>query len=270
MKLRSRIMIITFLIILFVQGLNCFLEIGFLANNLEEANLRKYRIVGNQMMRKINTSLIFGKPLAQIDHDRLLSGIVPKDVDNLHIIDPGGNILFSAKKGAEASNLRISDSFFNEKTPEAYRIFFPLSDRHGVKGNLVIVVSHQEVKDKRFYLIRKSVFNFLVILALSLPLLYAMLTFFINRPYNRFVMNIETWLKKGDLRKLKENHIDLSPLAETEKTLKEIRSADWLSPENSTVYEGIEKEAAGDKTTRKEDSFETRLYKKLKTLMQVN
>ncbi len=261
-------MIITFLIILFVQGLNCFLEIGFLANNLEVSNLRKYRIVGNQMMRKINTSLIFGKPLDQINHDRLLSGIVPGEIDNLHIIDLSGNILYSAKDGSEAASLRIADSFFNEKTPEAYRIFFPLSDRQGIKGNLVFVVSHQVVKDKQFHLIRKSVFSFLMIIALSLPLLYGLLTFFINRPYNRFLKDLEAWFNRGDYSKLKEHNIDLSPLTETEAILKQIRSADWLSPENNHIYSEIENDF--DKEVSARESVETRLYKKLKTLMQVN
>ncbi len=261
-------MIITFLIILFVQGLNCFLAIGFLANNLEESNLRKYRIVGNQMMRKINTSLIFGKPLDQINHDRLLSGIVPREIDNLHIIDLSGNTVYSAKNGLGAASLRITDSFFKEDTPEAHRIVFPLSNRHSIKGNLVFVVSHQEVKDKQFHLIRKSIFSFLIVIALSLPLLYCLLTVFINRPYNRFIKDLETWLDRGDYSKLKEHYIDLFPLTETEAVLRQIRSADWLSPENNHIYSEIENDF--DKEVNARESFETRLYKKLKTLMQVN
>ncbi len=265
MKLRSRIMIITFLIILFVQGLNCFLEIGFLANNLEENNLNKYRLVGNQMMRKLNTSLIFGKPLSQLDFHRLLSDIVPKGVDNLLIINPAGQTLYSARDRSTSSSLRVSDTFLNEKTPEVYRIFFPLSDRNEIKGNLVIIVSHKEVKEKRFDLIRKSVFTLLVFLAVSLPILYLLLTIFINRPYQQFIQNIEAWLDSGDYEKLKENHIDLSPLSITEERLKQIRSADWLSPENTSVYSEIDQEPDGGK-----EFYETRLYRRLKVLMQVN
>ena len=267
MNLRSRIVIITFLIILFVQGLNCFLEIGFLSNNLEKSNLRKYRIVGNQMVRKINTSLIFGKPLAQINHDRLLAGIVPEEVDNLHIIDLEGNILYSAKEDSKAPNLQVSDAFLNEKTPEAYRFFFPLSDRQGIKGNLVFLVSHHNINEKRFRLIQKAVFSFLVILSLSLPLLYGLLTVFFNRPYNLFIKKIEIWFNRGEYSKLKEHHIDLSPLTESEATLKQIRSAEWISPENTHIYNEIED--GNDKDVNAGENF-NRLYKKLKTLMQVN
>ncbi|MCG8618155.1 MAG: hypothetical protein MI802_18230 [Desulfobacterales bacterium] len=260
MKLRSRIMIITFLIILFVQGLNCFLEIGFLANNLETANLRKYRIVGTEMKRKLDKSLIFGKPLTNLNYDRLLSDILPKDMENLYIIGTDGNILYSARKESETARLTLSATFMNEKTPEAYRIFFPLKDRHAIQGNLVIVVSHKEVKEKRLYLIRKSIFNFLIILAISLPALYAMLTVFINRPYNKYIRDLENSLRKDDYERLKESGLDLSPLARTETTLKEIRSAKWLSPDKTDVYNLSDADA----------DFRKRLYNKLKSLMQVN
>ena len=253
-------MIITFLIILFVQGLNCFLEIGFLANNLETANLRKYRIVGTEMKRKLDKSLIFGKPLTNINFDRLLSDILPKDMDNLYIIGTDGDILYSARKEMEAARLSMSDTFLNEKTPEAYRIFFPLKNRHAIQGNLVLIVSHKEVKEKRLYLIRKSVFNFLIILVISLPVLYAMLTIFMNRPYNKFIRNVEAWLRKDNYARLEENGLDLSPLARTETTLKEIRSAEWLRPDNTTVYNQSDVDA----------DYRQRLYHKLKTLMQVN
>ena len=260
-------MIITFLIILFVQGLNCFLEIGFLANNLEEANLRKYRIVGNQMMRKLNTSLIFGKPLAGIDHNRLLSNITPSDVENVYIVDAAGNLIYSVKKGGSVLHFRVYKSFFNEKDAKVYRIFFPLSDRTGIKGNLVIEVSNQEVKEKRLDLIQKSVLNFLVILAVSLPVLYGLLTFFINRPYKRFIKNIERWFDREEYDKLMENHIDLSPLNKTQAVLKKIRSGDWLSPENLDAYEDIE-EGAGPAKGGK--GFEIRFSEQLKNLMRIN
>lgn len=266
MKLRSRIMIITFMIILFVQGLNCVLEIGFLANNVEEANLRKYRIIGNQMMRKLNTSLLFGKSLDSIDYDRLLSTIIPADVENVYIINPAGTLLYSEKKATHSSSFHSHNAFFDEKTSDVYQIFFPLTDRTGIKGNLVIKISNQKVKEKRFSLIRKSMFTFLIILAISLPLLYLLLTVFINRPYNRFITDIETWFSNGDYQKLKENHIDISPLIESERVLKKIRDSEWLLPAVSKAYE----ESETGEGAAVAEKFKENLYQKLKRLMQIS
>ncbi|WP_321493348.1 hypothetical protein [uncultured Desulfobacter sp.] len=266
MNLRSRIMIVTFLIILFVQGLNCFLEVGFLANNLEDANLRKYRIIGNQMMRKINTSLIFGKPLSAIEHHRLLSNIIPADVENIHVIDQNGQDLYTAKKSDANTAFKVHGSVFNEKSPEVYRLFFPLTNRVGVQGNLVIEVSNQRVREKRLALIRKSILNFIIILACSLPVLYLLLTLFINRPYNRFIDAINVWLREENWLKLKEHKIDLSPLNESRMLFEQIKSAKWLVPDHPDDDEEI-KERSGPSAGRKIDET---LYEKLKSILEIN
>jgi len=255
MNLRSRIMIVTFLIILFVQGLNCFLEVGFLANNLEEANLRKYSIVGNQMMRKIDTSLMFGKPLSAINHHRLLSNILPRDVENIYIIDRDGHNLYTAKNSGTHVPFKVHRALFNEKNPEIYRLFFPLTNRAGIQGKLVIEVSNQQVKEKRLALVRKSVLNFIIILACSLPVLYLLLTLFINRPYNRFVQAINTWLGQEEWSKLKAHRIDLSPLVESRAKVQSIKAAQWLVPDLP--------DAGGPDTDRT-------LYEKLKDILQIN
>ena len=272
MDLRSRIMIITFLIILFVQGLNCFLEVGFLANNLEETNLRKYKIIGSLMMRKINTSLIFGKPMSGIDYHRLLSNITPKDVENIYIIDQNGQDLYTAKKGDIDTHFKVHKLIFNEKNPEVYRLFFPLTSRVNVEGNLVIEVSNQRVQDKRMALIRKSVFNFILILACSLPILYLLLTVFINRPYNRFIQAINTWLKEGNVKKLKAHKIDLYPLQESATMINRIKSAQWLLPVLPSTCKEIQKadETHQDSKTDTDSDADQALYEKFKQIVQID
>lgn len=266
MKLRSRIIIITFFIILFVQGLNCFLEIGFLANNLEENNLRKYRIIGSQMERKLNKSLTFGKPLDQINHKRLLADIIPADIENLFITDAKGTVIFSAKENTSGENFKISQVFVREKTPEFYRIHIPLSDKTLVKGNIVMVVSHREIKEKLLFLIRKSVLTFVVIVAACLPILYLLLTYFVNRPYYRFIKNMEIWMQKREYHLLQKNGIDLSPLSAAEKQIRQTRAGQWFSPENRSLYDAI------DGLQAKPDStfWETHLYQQLKIRMNIN
>ncbi|MCG8617927.1 MAG: hypothetical protein MI802_17060, partial [Desulfobacterales bacterium] len=77
---------------------------------------------------------------------------------------------------------------------------------------------------------------------------------------NKYIRDLESWLRKDDYERLKESGLDLSPLARTETTLKEIRSAKWLSPDKTDVYNLSDADA----------DFRKRLYNKLKSLMQVN
>jgi len=240
MKLRSRIMIITFLIILFVQGLNCFLQIGFLANNLEENNLRRYHIIGNEIRRKLNISLIFGKPLIQLNYGKLLAGLVPDDIENLHVIDKTGKIIYSARQKEAEGSFVLTQTFKRVKNLNSYSMFLPIEDRTDVQGNLILVLSLKDTQDKLFVLIRHSLFNFFVILGLSLPLLHGLLTFFINRPYNRFISDINTWLVEGRSERLKENGIDVSPLSQAEQQLKAIRASAWLPKDSSAFYDQVD------------------------------
>ena len=259
-------MIITFLIILFVQGLNCFLEIGFLANNLEENNLRKYRIIGSQMERKISKSLAFGKPLVQINHKRLLTDITPPDIENLYITDARGMVIFSAKGKPPRETFRTFQVFAREKTPEFYRIHIPLSDKTQVTGNIVMVVSHREIKEKLFLLIRKSVFTFIAIVAACLPMLYLLLSWFVNRPYYKYIKDMEIWVQKGEYQLLQKNGIDMSPLSAAEKQIRQTISGQWFAPENRSLYDAI------DGLPLKPDCpfWETHLYQQLKTRMNIN
>ena len=97
MKLRTKILIVTFFIILFVQGINCFLEIGFLFNNFEKKSINKYKIIGNEIKRTLDKSLTFGKPLTHINYKRLLANKIPPNVQDLFILDNSGGKIYSAK-----------------------------------------------------------------------------------------------------------------------------------------------------------------------------
>ncbi|MCG8564243.1 MAG: hypothetical protein MI747_04085 [Desulfobacterales bacterium] len=215
MKLCSRIILITFLIIFFVQGLNCFLEIGFLADNLMENSQRKYRLLGTELQRKLNISLVFGKPLDQLKYDRLLSGLINEDLENLHVRNPAGQTVYSLRPNRRAET-------------GVEEMGFLLSDRHGVKGQMILVISHQAVRDRLLSLVQKSILFFLVILGISLPLLYFFLTRYIQVPHERFVQSLEQGLASGDVDGLSRKGVVLSPLADVDRRLMAIRSGQWL------------------------------------------
>lgn len=266
MKLRSRIMIVTFLIILFVQGLNCFLEIGFLTGSLEESNLRKYRIIGSQMQRKLNKSLLFGKPLDQINYDRLLVDIIPPDMENLHIIDDRGTVIFSARPDLSTDRFQMYQRFTREKAANAIYIHIPLADRKQVKGNIVMQVSLREIREKTLFLIRRSVLLFLGMLAVGLPLLYLVLTWFINRPYYRFIEETDDWIRTGEIDRLKARGIDISSLVISQQVIQEVRSGQWLSRDHRDLYDVID----GVDMKPDRDSWEQGLYRRLMARLNMN
>jgi hypothetical protein len=259
-------MIVTFLIILFVQGLNCFLEIGFLTGNLEESNLRKYRIIGSQMQRKLNKSLLFGKPLDQIDYARLLTDIIPPDIDNLHIIDDQGTVLFSARPAASPGDFHMTRGFTMDKNADGFQIHIPLADRTRVKGNIVMKVSLREIREQTLFLIRRSVVTFLGMLVVGLPLLYLVLTWFVNRPYNRFIKEMDTWIETGQYDRLQERGIDMSPLFACQDRIQDIRSGQWLSLDHRDMYDAVDGvDMKPDRT-----SWERALYRRLTARLNIN
>ena len=219
MKLCSRITLITLLLIFCVQALNCFLEVGFLAGNLEAANRRKFSLVGGEIQRKLNISLIFGKPLTHLNYDRLLSGLVDSELENLYVLDPQGHLVYSFK---EEGNLKIKSH------PNQDSLVFPLSDRSGGRGQMVLDISQARIQDRLWELVKKSVFNFLGILPISFILLYWVLNRFITRPHDAFIRKMEASMDQGDFKALKDSGIDLMPLEQARKAVAEAKSGTWI------------------------------------------
>jgi len=240
MKLRTKILLVTFLTILFVQGLNCFLEIGFLLTNLEENSLKKYQAVGKEIKRKLNKSLIFGKPLAHINYKRLLSKTIPDDVDGFYIVNPDGKAVYSKNKDKRTRTFVFKKAFSQVKTMEEYQIYIPLSAKSKIKGNIVIVIPLEQIKEQLFFLIENSVKNFLLVVAVTLPVLYLILTLVINRPYMKFVHDLEIAMETEDYQRLKGMGIDLSRVSDVQDQLGTVKSGKWLGIENSRLYADLD------------------------------
>jgi len=237
MKLRTRILIVTFFIILFVQGINCFLEIGFLFNNFEKKSINKYIIVGNEIKRKLDKSLTFGKPLTHINYKRLIASIIPSDVHNLHVADEKQTIVYSKNELQDKKKFPFFQELTQLKTSEFYQVFIPLSNKSEVLGNVIIIIPNKKIVAKLSDLIKKSLINFLIIVIITLPVLFVLLTIFINTPYNNFIHSLEKNMAKERYDKLNQNRIDLSHIFDVEAKIKEIRKGDWLLPENKSLYD---------------------------------
>ncbi|MBC8440577.1 MAG: hypothetical protein H8D87_12980 [Deltaproteobacteria bacterium] len=240
MKLRSKIMIVTFFTILFVQGINCFLGIGFLLNNLEENSIKKYQIIGNEIQRKLNKSLIFGKPLTHINYERLLSYIIPENIENLHIIDTQGKPIYSLKENINEGSFLFQETPAQIKTSEHYNIYIPLEVKSEIKGNILIIVSLKENKVKFLYLVKKSLINFLLVVVFTLPILYFLLTMIINKPFMRYVNNLERLIENENFDELKDKGIDLTPVINIRNQIEKIKKGEWLFQKNRNIHENFD------------------------------
>ena len=265
MKLRTKIVIVTFFIILFVQGINCFLEIGFLFNNFEKKSINKYKIIGNEIKRKLDKSLAFGKPLTHINYKRLISSIIPSDVQNFYITDNSGKIIYSSKNSHQKS-FPFYKSFTKVKTSDYYQVFIPLSDKTEVIGNILIVIPNKKIQTKLSELIKKSLITFLIIVTTTLPILFVLLTIFINTPYNLFIRNLNTYMAKEQYDKLKENMVDLTPIFSADEKIKTIRKGEWLSTKNESIYKPFDVMETGSNNS----TYKNNIFKKFIRLLNTN
>lgn len=266
MKLRSKIMIVTFVTILFVQGLNCFLGIGFLLNNLEENSIKRYQIIGNEIKRKINKSLTFGKPLTHINYKRLLAYIIPENIENLYIIDTRGKPIYSLKENKNEGSFLFQETPTQVKTSEHYNIYIPLAVKSEIRGNILIIVSPKEIKAKLLYFVKRSLINFLLIVVFTLPILYLLITMIINKPFMQYINNLERLIENENYDELKENGIDLNPVINIRNKIDKIKKGEWLFQKNRNIRENFDFSVHDSESISHKQS----LYKKFITLLNSN
>lgn len=233
--LRTKIFFITILIILFIQTFNSMLQIGFLAKNLEKNNVNKYILIGTEMKRKLEKSLLFGKPLSQLNFKRLLEGILPEDIANFFIINAADKTLFAVRQTALPPH-EFLEKISTQKTENFYQITIPLVKQSKTVGNMITMVSVAHVRKELFLLINDSIKNSLIIIAVVLPFLYLVLSLWINRPYTRSIKRLTRSLLNRDRDSLLSAGINPDTLLEAEKQVNYISSGKWLAMENREVF----------------------------------
>ncbi len=233
--LRTKIFLITILIILLIQTLNSMLQIGFLAKNLEKNNVNKYILIGKEMKRKLEKSLLFGKPLGQLNFKRLLEGILPEDIQNFFIINAADKTLYAFRQTALPPH-EFLENINTQKTENFYQITIPLVKQSKTVGNMITMVSVTHVRKELFLLINDSIKNSLIIMAVVLPFLYLVLSLWINRPYTRSIKRLTRSLLNRDRDSLLSEGINLDAILEAEKQINYISSGKWLAMENREVF----------------------------------
>ncbi len=236
--LRTKIFLITTLIILLIQGLNSMLEIGFLMKNLEKNYLGKYLLIGTELKRKLEKSMLFGKALEQLNFDRLLEGILPKDIDNLFIVNTAGDTLYAVRR-APLPPYTFQEQVRTVTMDNFYQVSIPLVKDDQTVGNMLTRVSVSHVRGELAMMIRESVKNSLMIIVIVLPFLYLVLSLWINRPYMRSVKRLTRSLINRDRTDLLSNGINPDGLIQAEKQLDNIASGKWLAVESREMLEKL-------------------------------
>lgn len=211
------------------------LQIGFLAKNLEKNNVNKYILIGKEMKRKLEKSLLFGKPLGQLNFKRLLEGILPEDIQNFFIINAADKTLYAFRQTALPPH-EFLENINTQKTENFYQITIPLVKQSKTVGNMITMVSVTHVRKELFLLINDSIKNSLIIMAVVLPFLYLVLSLWINRPYTRSIKRLTRSLLNRDRDSLLSEGINLDAILEAEKQINYISSGKWLAMENREVF----------------------------------
>ena len=99
-----------------------------------------------------------------------------------------------------------------------------------------------------------------------MPVLFILLTIFINTPYNNFIRNLGTYLAKEQYDKLKENMIDLSPVFRADEKIKNIKKGEWLSTKNESIYKPFDVM----ETDSNNLSHRNNIFKKFMRLLNTN
>ncbi len=238
MALRMKIFLITVLILLLIQGLNSVLEVAFLYNHLEDSSIKKYTTIGAEMKRKLEKSMLFGKPLSRLNYIRLLEGIIPKGINNFLVVDSDGNILYTLAPFVKKS-VPFYEAQATQKTDENYEIAIPLKNMGRVVGNIILLVSRDEVQSKISGIIKESLKESLIIFCIVLPLLYLILILEVDRPYKKAVNKIVRALMDRDYEELKEEGIDSENLKNAERMIQYLTSGNWVKMENPEVYKKL-------------------------------
>jgi hypothetical protein len=217
MTLRTKIFLITTLIILLIQSLNSVLEVAFLYGHLKETRIHTFRTVGREMKRKLEKSLAFGKPLKTLNFDRLLQGLMPNKLEVFIITDENG------KRIAELETPNPSAQSSGDKTPdqtakESYRIQIPIENNDRVVGYMQMSLSGKAIRSEISSIIESSVYNSLAIILFVLPVLYAVLIWRVDRPYAGQIKTLTTAFELRDDQTLKKEGIEPDNLISAEKT----------------------------------------------------
>ncbi|MBF0389040.1 MAG: hypothetical protein HQK71_02940, partial [Desulfamplus sp.] len=181
MNLGKKIIILATLVVLGMQTLSCVLEVGFLYRKIEAGYLTKYKLSGTAMSRKLERSLLYGKKIDNLNYNRLLKGLIPKDVAGIMVNDANAKELYSLNDVKISGLEVVKSSDVVLKKRQYYVMVFPLYEREVFRGNMFVFISDQGIRDKILPIIEDVAIKFVIIFAILILMLYIILHIFMEK-----------------------------------------------------------------------------------------
>gem|GEM_PF-3343871 len=236
-SLKTKIILLTTVIVILIQGLNSVLEIAFLYKNIKANTIAVYQNAGGEVQKKLEKSLRFGKPLNQLDFNRLMQGLLPADITAVSIMDEQNQIIYQSGQPVRSA-VHVTKEVSAIKYSHII-LSFPLHYRKQVIGSITLNASAGGLHNRLVSLMRETAVNSLILLAGLLPLLYLLLFFFIDRPYRRSIYRLKHAFQNRDFSSLERQGMHLMPLLRAESQIDTLRDDHWLAVENQAVYENL-------------------------------
>lgn len=233
MNLGKKIILLATLVVLGMQSLSCVLEIGFLYKKIEAGYLTKYKLSGTAMIRKLERSLLYGKKIDNLNYNRLLKGLIPKDAAGININDADGKKLYSLND-VKVSGLEVTDkSDVVIKKGKYYVMVFPIYQLKEFRGNMFVFISDKGISDKIIPIIKDVAVKFLVIFIALIVMLYIILHIFMEKPFSVYINNLREAIGKKDQSVLNAAGVDTRDYARVDGLINNLKGVKWLALEKA-------------------------------------
>lgn len=203
--LRTKVIIMTFFLLIIIMSFTGFINYMTFAANYNNALISTYSVAGNELVRKIEYALLYGKPIDNYygmnDTLKELKEIIP-EVDELNITSPEGEVLYDLNGFVESSWLNenlsktaafeqsvISDNISFDFYQEKAYLFLKIKDNNTSHiANLLLIFPSDRFLQINSYF-TKQIISCLIITAF-LALISLFIVFFrINIFYQKGLIN---------------------------------------------------------------------------------
>ncbi len=183
-KNSRKIIIIAFFLLFLIMFFSGFINYMTFAGNYNKSMVKTYAVAGNEIVRKIEYALFYGKPINNYygmnDTLKELKDIIP-NLENVNIISPNGNILYNLNGFVDEGKINVSlfktaafeegtlsDSLSYKSYEDKVHIFIKINDSKQHVANLYMVFPADIFMQMNSYLTKQLFAYLLIIMVLTL------------------------------------------------------------------------------------------------------
>ncbi|MCB9482328.1 MAG: hypothetical protein H6680_10995 [Desulfobacteraceae bacterium] len=213
MRFEIRIFFAALAILVFTLVLNSVLSISSFEHVYEKSLISTFEAGGKNLKRKIEQSLLFGKPLENFEGmEKLLKEFTVQHsfINSAGILNSGNKIIYHSNP-SEAGKLFEINNFNKEQTistkiiKDSYITLIPLFSNNKFEGYLFFGFPQKTISEKIFEMIFSNLKLLLEVIFFTGIILITLLGLFITRPLKSKIKQIVSNLdnKKSDFKKEK-------------------------------------------------------------------